>query len=242
MENDTLKSLVQEERARKEATGETILIPNPFDDSDRLGVKQELYNTYAGEYERRTESGLILFERELRLFRDLTPDLRVIDLGSGPGRDANYLSHLGLHPLCCDFSIEMLRRCEDRCLETRLMNYETDLELFEDNSLGGLWTNCSLTTTPQSKIRDILREIYRILMPGAPAYFGFIEAKDYAEGWVNPDFKYSLPRFRFRANRAYIKRLIEEQGFDVIHFDVIPKETSGKNTYVKYVCLKPYSR
>ncbi len=223
---------------KKEASGKIFLDGGFYNDQDRIGMKQELYNRYSGEYERRTEGGLILFQRELDLFSNLTQGGKIIDLGSGPGRDAIYLQKKGTYVLCCDFSLQMLDRCSAKGLETRLMNYEAELGLFPDSSLDGLWTNCSLTTTPESKIEIVLKEIYRILKPNSPAFFGFIEGDFREEGGISPDRKYELPRFRFRANRKQIKDLIEKSGLKMINFGVVPKEISGKNTYLKYLCTK----
>lgn len=226
-------------RAREQATLHKTLRVNVLSDRERLGLKQELYNVYADAYERRTAAGLLLYQPDLDAFRAMVPSSNIVDLGSGPGRDASYLQKQGLHVLCVDFATEALKKCSRKGLETLCINFELELDsAMNDATLGGLWTNCSLTTTPRVKIEEILQVIYRKLLPGAPAFFGFIEDSIEKEGWIEPGDKYSLPRFRFRSSRHTLMAMLQHAGFFIHSQRVIPAEISGKNTYLNYLCVK----
>ena len=226
-------------KRQAESTSKDVsLLELNISDDERLGIKKELYDKYAKEYEKRTDEAHYLYQREMARFSRLAKSSKIVDLGSGPGIYAQELKKYGLDPLCCDFSPEMLKLCILRGLEVRLMNYEQEMDIFEDESLGGLWTNCSLTTTPKNKVQEILKEIHRKLIPGAPVFFGFIESENENEGWIDSDWKYRLLRFRFRSNRDNIGKMLRENGFKIDAFTEISREKCGKNDYVNFICTK----
>lgn len=229
----------ERDRALEQATIKGTLQKNGCSNEERLGLKRELYNTYVDAYEQRTEVGLVLYQPYLDAFKRLVQSPNVIDLGSGPGRDARYLQHQGLQVLCIDFAAEALKKCSRKGLETRCLNYETELDAaINEATIGGVWTNCSLTTTPRANIEEILNVLYRKLLPGAPAFFGFIESTWEEEGWINPGDKYSIPRFRFRSNRRAIAEMLQRHGFSMYSLQVLSRQASGKNTYLNYLCRK----
>ena len=226
-------------KRQAESTSKDVsLLELNISDDERLGIKKELYDKYAKEYEKRTSKAPYLYQMEIARFSRLVKSKKIVDLGSGPGIYAQELKKYGLDPLCCDFSPEMLKLCILRGLEVRLMNYEQEMDIFEDESLGGLWTNCSLTTTPKNKVQEILKEIHRKLIPGAPVFFGFIESENENEGWIDSDWKYRLLRFRFRSNRDNIGKMLRENGFKIDAFTEISREKCGKNDYVNFICTK----
>ena len=225
-------------KAQELSTGNVGLCASLVNETDRLEIKRELYNCYSDEQEGRTFDGAWLYKPDYDFFASLISG-RVLDLGCGPGRDALELKIKGLDVLGVDFAKFALRKTKAKGIETRQLNYETDLNIFPDSYFDGMWTNCSLTTTPRNKIQEVISELKRIVKPTGILFFGFIEGPSYQEGWINPDKKYSLPRYRFRDTREGLRDLINSTGLKVIHTRIIPKAISGKNTYVNIYAIKP---
>ena len=223
-----------------EATGITTLLQQVITDADRLGLKQELYNRYACEYAARTQNGAWLYAPDYDFFCSrLQLGARVLDLGCGPGRDARELSRRGMSVFGIDFANYALNRCTG--IETKCLDYESQLSELVGQRFDGLWTNCTLTTTPREKIVQVVTELSALLPVGASAFFGFIEGPRAQQGWISADWKYDLPRYRFRDSREGITQLVTSCGFIPIHTRIIPRELSGKNTYVNLHCINTRS-
>ncbi|HLP79913.1 MAG TPA: class I SAM-dependent methyltransferase [Acidobacteriota bacterium] len=225
------------DKIREFATGCAPLTADVCE-SDRILIKQELYNAYSAQYEGRTKYCAHLYEKDYDFFR-MSVDGRVLDLGCGPGRDAQQLSLRGLSVLGVDLSAYALMRAADKGIETRQMNYEKDLRVFSDGYFDGVWTNCSLTTTPLAQIRVVLSELYRITKPTGALFFGFIEGMGRDEGWLPADKKYALPRYRFRDTPTGLRQIVCDAGFIISHVRTIPKEVAGKNTYINIHAMRP---
>jgi SAM-dependent methyltransferase len=217
-------------------TGAVELLPQLVGETDRLAIKQELYNGYSSEYEERTSEAVWVYQPDYDLFASLVSGT-VLDLGCGPGRDAAQLQQRGLHVLGVDFARFALRRAGNKGIETRELNYETDLHVFPSACFDGIWTNCSLTTTPRHKILLIIADLKRILKPAGVLFFGFIEGPQYQEGWIKPDKKYALPRYRFRDTRFGLRAMVDSTGLRVVHTRVIPQTVAIKNTFVNIYAI-----
>lgn len=231
-----MKLIPQSEIAKTSTPLGTTLNKNTFSDEDRLGLKQELYNSYSESYASRTLGGSWIYKSDYDYFSSLlSPNSKIIDLGCGPGRDAKELKNRGIQVLGVDFSKFALKFANNLGIETKLLDYESELHVLK-YEFDGMWTNCSLTTTPLDKMISIFGVLHNMLKPGAPAFFGFIEGKKYEEGWFHSDEKYNLPRFRFRDNIEGLTNLLESNDFKIKRLRRIPKEINGKNNYANFIC------
>ena len=87
---------------------------------------------------------------------------RVLDLGCGPGFDAQVLHDKGYDVVLTDFSFEMLRMatCSPRILaDMRRLPFQRE-------SFDGVWAVASLLHIPREQIQDVLRDILNVLTPG----------------------------------------------------------------------------
>jgi SAM-dependent methyltransferase len=89
----------------------------------------------------------------------------VLDLGSGPGRDAGDLRVRGLRAVALDLSIGML--CAGAA-EYRCPRVQGDLRVISvhDSVIAGVWANASLLHVSPEDFAISLREISRVLVPG----------------------------------------------------------------------------
>ncbi len=88
---------------------------------------------------------------------------KILDLGSGPGRDGLLFKKEGFHSVCVDLSEAMINHCKEHGLEAYVMDFY-DLK-FPDNSFDAIWASFSLLHAPKKNLPKILKDIKRILKP-----------------------------------------------------------------------------
>lgn len=195
--------------------------------------KKRLYDTYARFYRRRTEKFVHFLTPDYALFLAVLPGKRILDLGSGPGRDAALFQCKGYKPQCLDISKKMLKFCEKQGLPVIHMDMEK-LSL-PPASFDGIWSYTSLTTIPKVKVWKIIRRLHSILRKNGVLFLGLIEGS--CEGWKSPDKKYKFKRYVSRYSpREVIEKLNKK--FELIYFRKIDKEETGRNTYLNFIFRK----
>lgn len=108
-------------------------------------------------------------------YTQLLPGKEVIDLGSGPGRDALILRELGLVVTCVDGSekmVEMTRRLGFKSIRVDMR----DLNL-EAGSYYGAWAYSSLIHLTFDESKELIRKISKFLRPGGMLFLGLIEGE-----------------------------------------------------------------
>ena len=94
------------------------------------------YDKYAKEFEERTKNYIENYLlNDINLFIQNLKGDKILDLGSGPGRDSLFFKTKGLHPISIDISESMVELCKQKGLEAHVMDME-DLQ-FENNSFDG---------------------------------------------------------------------------------------------------------
>ena len=107
-------------------------------------------------------------------FYKYLPKGKIIEVGSGGGRDAKELIAHGYDYTGTDVSKELLEEAKKNNPEATFLLqsvYELD---FPDETFDGFWASAVLLHIPKDRIEEALNSIYRILKPGA---IGFISLK-----------------------------------------------------------------
>lgn len=134
------------------------------------------YNAYAEKYNEETKD---FWERFPRTFLDAfmkEHPTNVLDIGSGPGRDALLLKERGIAVTCLDASPRMVERTQ----RLGFASVEGDcLALpFPNNTFNGVWAYTSLLHIPKKDLPQALGEIYRVLKPHGTLGLGLIEGNE----------------------------------------------------------------
>jgi len=115
----------------------------------------------------------------------------VLEVGTGPGRDAKPMQQSGFDVRGIDLSEEHVRYCTDQGIDCRRASVFAIP--FEDDAFAAAWTMSTLLHVPDLRIDEALREITRAVEPGAPIAIGV---------WGGPDSEahhvlggIDLPRF-----------------------------------------------
>jgi SAM-dependent methyltransferase len=213
-----------------------VIYPN-FIDISKTETK-DFYETYSEEYTKtRGEAQNSFTSKYLsdeidQFINCIEGRKKIIDLGSGPGRDALLFKERGLNPVCVDISDAMVKICKDRGLES----YQMDIEnlSFEDGAFSGVWAYASLIHIPKNRIYNTLARISEILQLGAPFFVGMVEG----DGEVLYRSKKHQEKSRLfaRYKDAEFRAILNE------YFEILTSKrivTPNNEVYLNYLCKKP---
>jgi SAM-dependent methyltransferase len=129
---------------------------------------------------------------------------RLLEVGTGPGRDATAFLRRGLRVSGVDLSYENVAMCRAAGIDARVASLR--LLPFEEHSFDAGWTMSTLLHVPDADFDAAMRELVRVLMPGAPLAIGLWGGHDF-EG-SKPDDAFHPPRFfSFRTHDRVQKML-----------------------------------
>jgi ubiquinone/menaquinone biosynthesis C-methylase UbiE len=155
--------------------------------SDVARLTRELYDRHANEYERSTGNYCFFpgLHQEVEQFcNDSPPGSRLLDLGCGVGRDAQYLASRGRPVVAGDLSLEMLRIAKRRCkgnYDIEFVQLDMTALPFQRECFGGIWVCASLLHIPIRHMPKAIGELFRVAQPGGLAAISMKAGT--GEGW-----------------------------------------------------------
>ncbi len=194
---------------------------------DSEAIKASLiqtYNNYADERSSKSEiEPWKVKEREafLHAMQD-NNSLTMLEIGAGPGKDSIFFKVHGFQVVCTDLSPEMVRICEERGLDARVMDYY-NLD-FPAASFDAIYAMNCLLHVPKDQIRAVLGEIHRVMTPQGLFYMGVYGGQD-SEGVWEKD-SYEPKRFFSFYTDEKMRELVEEY-YQVESFNVVKYQPEG---------------
>lgn len=138
-------------------------------------------------------------ERFLDLFRDRR---RVLDLGSGRGTFLELAREHGIGAYGVDLDRRMVEEARSRGLEAVESDALAHLRGLEDRSIDGLYARHVAEHVLPGELVEILRELRRVLRPGAPIVMVTPNVATLTVGahtfWLDPSHRRPLPPELFR--------------------------------------------
>lgn len=190
----------------------------------------DTYNRMAAEYDAETANFWDIFPRTvIDTFASMAKG-RVLDVGSGPGRDGLLLKDKGLDVVCLDASSAMVELSRSRGLES----IEGDFTAlpFSDGSFSGVWAYTSLLHVSKAQAGKAVAEIARVLAPNGVFGLGLIEGED--ELYRKSSEMY-LPRWFSYYKKEEIEALLKAHGFEMVFFEQF--KPKSKN-YLHFIAEK----
>lgn len=190
----------------------------------------QTYNQMAKEYDDETVD---FWERFPRTFFDKFAELvkgKILDVGSGPGRDGLLLKEKGLEVICLDASEEMVKLCKEKGLESVVGDFI--FMPFEDHSFDGAWAYTSLLHISKQDASNAFDEVRRVLKPDGILSLGLIEGEveEYRESsGVN------MPRWFSFYTKEEVEKMLGDHGFKVLYFEQF--KPKSKN-YLNFIAQK----
>ena len=134
---------------------------------------------------------------------------RIVNLGSGSGRDALLLRQHGLDVVCVDASSSMVDITNHLGFESHKMTFaEMD---FPKESFDGAWAYTSLIHIPPREAEAAMRAIHGFLKPKGIFAIGAIEGE--TAGMVEHKTMPNASRYFKKYDRDELKLLVEKCGF-----------------------------
>lgn len=108
------------------------------------------------------------------MFISLLPkSSKILDLGCGNGRDAEWFASQGFAMTLFDLSDDMLAFARERVPSAEILQGDmTDLS-FEQGSFDGVWANASLLHLTKEELKSVLQTICKIVSPGGIVFASF---------------------------------------------------------------------
>ncbi len=175
----------------------------------------ETYNSAAEQWSNmRVAHGL--WEEELKIFKELLPSGKILEIGSGSGIDAKALIALGYEYIGTDISAGLLNVAKKENPGVSFLNQSVyDLNFLEGTQFDGFWASAVLLHIPKSKIDMALQRIRKFVrVEGA----GFITLKR-GEGERLEDLVYENSKhkrlFSYYSEEEF-KSILQRNNFEVV--------------------------
>ncbi len=192
----------------------------------------QTYNKYAKAYDDEVTTFWNNFPKTtINEFCKRLGGKRILDLGSGSGRDALILKNEGLDVICCDGSIEMVKITQQLGFKT----IESDFNnlMLDDSSFDGVWSYTSLLHIKKEEVKEVLKKVYKSIKPGGVFLIGLIEGV--FEGEVERENMPGEKRFFRYYKENEIREMVEKEGFK---FEFQERYSPHSKTYLAQIYIK----
>lgn len=173
-------------------------------------------------------------ESILRFVKLLPSKAKIIDIGSGSGRDAKIFTHLGVEVIGIDFCTNLIQHARKYAPDVAFHIMDIESISFPYASFDGSWAGCSLTHIPKKNITTVLKKIYLILKDNS--YFYLTIKKGTGEA-LEKDTRYGdFKKFWSYFEKDELKKILEESGFNILELCIVEK----KFAYQTHDCLRVF--
>ena len=155
----------------------------------------------------------------------LPTSARILDLGSGAGRDVGHFTQLGMLAQGADLSFGLLREAQRRApapytqADMRALPYAA-------NSFDGIWMSASLLHIPKPQGLKVLQEASRLLVPGGMLYVSVKQGE--GEEWETREG----PRLFVYYRPDELTALVEQAGMQITE---VWRDETPKHTWVNVI-------
>ncbi len=178
-------------------------------------LTQETYDTNA-EIWAKNHATVGFWREEMEFFKKLLPSGKILEIGSGGGRDAKELIVLGYDYVGTDISAGLLKEAQKENLDAKFLHQNVyDLDFPEGTLFGGFWASASLLHIPKSKINLALSRIHKFIEKDG---IGFISLKQGEGERVEEKTEHSFTEKKFFAfyTEEEFSKILKDNNFDVI--------------------------
>lgn len=194
----------------------------------RLSPEEEqtiqFYDTKAADWVSGHSSGRF-WGKEIDKFHELLLSGKLVEIGSGGGRDAQELIKLGYDYTGTDVSqglIEIASKYNPGATFLKQSVYGLD---FPENSFDGFWASAVLLHIPKARIGEALGSIHKIVKPDG---LGFIAVKQGNGEKVEDEGRF----FAYYSDEEF-KTKLSENGFEIAESHIRPM--SEKTVWLVYL-------
>jgi SAM-dependent methyltransferase len=184
--------------------------------NDQIPVKEKLkiavtsYNTISSLYAEYTKDRLLQFQ--LTKFISLLPEKgKVLDAGSGVGRDSAYLKEDGVEVIPVDLSEGMIDEAKKYGVETLKGDL---LKMVSNEEFIGVWCMATLQDIPKEEAPKLIQNFHKALKKEGILYVAVKEGE--GEEIIEKEKYGNVPRFYAFYKEEELNNLLKQNGFEII--------------------------
>ena len=176
----------------------------------------KLVRWYAHTYDSSKE-----FYNHLEMFlKKLSQGAKILDAGSGIGKESAEMARQGFHPIAIDFSPEMISVLKKKYPKIECYLEDIRQTRFKNMEFDGVWCCRTIFHIMQKDVLKTLREFHRVLKKDGYLAFMWLREESGVEyrredsTETNAGLLY-LKYIRTWYSKAYMENMVQEAGFHV---------------------------
>lgn len=253
-ENDPLPAdeAPQDETPAEEPAEEAIVEVDNTPTAERIELTKKFYDEHVNDYIANVENCANIhvpdahretFLQKLaqsKIGKDGRKKFKIVDLGCGYGRDANYFSLSGHRVLATDFSRPMIGKAAEvapdaHCL---VMDMRDIGSHFVPKSLDGVWACASIVHLPKGEVPAVLGAVRDALRSGGILY---VSAKEGTDGETfESDARYGgVKKLYSYYESKELEEMLVEAGFEGVEMG--GNDNRGKDSYATHRFLHAFA-
>lgn len=179
------------------------------------------------------------YEQTADLYNSLYPDVnkdnidffidklngdKILDIGCGSGRDAEYFLNKGLDVIGIDLSNRFIEISQAKVPKAKFIKMDMRNINFPVNSFDGIWSMASILHIPKLEVKDTIIKFREVLKTNGIIYISVKLGE--GERFVKKDRYKGLEKFFAFYTKSEMSDLLENCGFEIIKLSLykVPKQ------------------
>ena len=167
------------------------------------------------------------WEKQMARFKEFLQDGKVLEIGSGAGKDAKALIAMGYEYTGTDASKGLIDVAQARNPKAVFVNEAVEDLSFPSDSFDGFWTAATLLHIPKDQIDIALQKIKGVCKTGA---VGFISLK---EGEGEKEDTNTGRWFAYYSKEEFTE-VLKRNGFEVVDFELREESRPGQPNWLAF--------
>lgn len=178
--------------------------------SNKITLKN--YDKFASLYSSVTYN--IVMQYQLNMFESFLAGKKILDVGTGSGRDAEYLVNVGYDVTAIDASKQLLKHARKLAKGPKYRLMDMNELKFKKGSFDGIWCNAVLLHEKRKNVEKILRKFHDVLKVGGLLFASVKEGK--TEGYVESPNLGGAKVWTTYYTQIDFEAMIIEAGFELV--------------------------
>jgi ubiquinone/menaquinone biosynthesis C-methylase UbiE len=154
---------------------------------------------------------------------------KILDIGCGPGRDANYFSEHDLEVTGIDLTSNFVKMASQNVLNAKFMQMDMRNLDFPENTFDGIWACASFLHVPKEDAKNTLLGFRKILKSAGLIYLSVKQGNE--EKFVEKDEYKGRTKFFAFYTQDEFKNLIESCNFKIVKILIDNKKDTWINVF-----------
>jgi len=173
-----------------------------------------LYDKYAKAYASNTNQKILQFQLN-KFISMLKKKAKILDVGCGCGRDAEYFKSEGFSVTGIDLSEGMLNEAKNKAKDVELLKMDMRKLELKKNTFNGIWCMASLLEIPKNEVGIVLKEFNKVLKKEGVLYISTKEGG--GEQFLKKEIYENEPKFYAFYKQTELEDLLKENGFEILY-------------------------